>query len=138
MEAHRIQFTKDRLCHWAGMADYVLVSPDGAHIIELPYVGEPPHGDSYHKAIVDGRSYPGYVWGCMFAFSSCSRYLALSAMPAKFQRHTAVLDLLTQRHFLLPTYIYQFTMPWPSIVGEGSISAGQSYSFQGTEPWLAY
>ncbi len=138
MDEKRIQFTKDELCHWAGMGDYQLVSPDGKYVATLRYEGEPPHGDSYHLALIDGRSYPGYVWGCMFAFSACSRYLAFSAMPKKFERRTAVLDLHKQRHFLLPSYIHQCTLEWPSIIGNGSISNGQRFTFQGHESWLAY
>jgi hypothetical protein len=34
---------------WFGMADYAVVSPDQATTLYLPYVGEPPHGDSQHR-----------------------------------------------------------------------------------------
>ena len=138
MEPQRIQFTQDSLCQWAGMGDFLLVSPDGEHTLELRYEGEPPHGDSYHKARIDGRAYPGSVWGCMFAFSLCSRYLAFSAMPKRFERATAVVDLQTHRHFVLPAYIYQFKLCWPLVIGEGNLSSGQTYRFEGTEQWLAY
>lgn len=138
MEPQRIQFTEAKLCQWVGMGDFSLVSPDGKHIVELICEGEPPHGDSYHKVTIDGRAYPGYAWGCMFAFSACSRYLAFSAMPTKFERHTVVVDLDAQRHFVLPAYIYQFSIRWPSIAGEGKLSEGKGYRFGGNERWLAY
>jgi hypothetical protein len=138
MVPQRIQFTEANLCQWAGMGDFLLVSPDGQHIVELIYEGEPPHGDSFHKVAIDGRAYPGYVWGCMFAFSSCSRYLALSAMPTKYERRTAIVDLHSKRHFILPEFIYQVSIRWPTVVGEKWSSESKSYKFDGNEQWLAY
>jgi hypothetical protein len=138
MSLTRIEFTEECLCQWAGMGNSRLVAPNSRHVVELTYEGEPPHGDSYHGAVVDGHVYPGYVWGCMFAFSSCSRYLAFSAMPTKFERRTAIVDMNEHRHFLLPVYIYQFSICWPSVIGEGALSEGKRYTFKGTEQWLAY
>ena len=120
------------------MGDYVLVSPDGVHRIALAYAGEPPHGDSYHRAVIDGRAFPRYVWGCLFAFSSCSRYLVLSWMPARFERRTAVVDLRDQCFLVLPEYIYQFCVRWPAVVGDGKLSAGKQYTFHGNELWHPY
>jgi hypothetical protein len=131
----RIEFTVGKRHHYAGMGDFALVSPDGQHELMLIYDGEPPHGDSYHRASIDGKAYPGHVWGCMFAFSSCSRYLAFSAMPAKFERRTALVDLEEGSYFLLPQYIHQFELDWPRIIGNGPISAGISYVFNGIEVW---
>jgi hypothetical protein len=134
----RLEFSEDQLCQWAGMGDFVLVSPDRKHSVELMYEGEPPHGDSYHRVAINGHVFPGYAWGCWFGFSPCSRFLAFSAMPTKFERHTMVVDLLDRRYFVLPTYIYQFRICWPEIIGEGRISEGRSYQFGGNEQWLAY
>ena len=131
MEPERIQFTESKLHQWAGMGDFILFSPDGKHVVELPYEGEPPHGDSYHRVAIDGRTYPGYAWGCMFAFSPCSRYFAFSAMPRKFERRTAIVDLHAQRYFILPVYLYRFTLRWPTMLGEeGTGSEGKSYKFE--------
>ena len=134
----RIEFTGSERHTWAGMGDFLLVSPDGKHQVELIYDGEPPHGDSYHRATIDGSAYPGHIWGCMFGFSSCSRYLAFSAMPEKFERRTSVVDLLASRYFLLPDYIYQFDFSWPILSGEGTKYDGLSFIFDGRERWIQF
>jgi hypothetical protein len=135
--AHRIQFTKGGEAQWAGMADLSLVSPDGRFIVELHYEGEPPHGDSYHSASFGGNALPGLFWGCMFAFSGSSRYFVGSWMQRKFERHTAVVNLEAKQYFVLPSYIYNFKVSWPAIIGVGESSHGRAYSFRGSEKWLA-
>jgi len=132
-----MHFADDGQCQWAGMGNYKLISPNGRHSIDLVYEGEPPHGDSYHKAVIDGRPFPGLVWGCLFAFSSCSRYVAFSWMPETIQRYTMVVDLENRLHFVLPSYIYEFQIAWPSIIGKG-LSAGATYTFDGREGWLVF
>ena len=132
----QIQFTESSLSKWAGMGDYQLVSPDGQHTIELVYDGEPPHGDSYHKAVIDGKVFPAYVWGCMFTFSSCSRYLMFSAMRTKFERLSVVVDLKASQYYVLPEYIHHAEVSWPGILGIGPVSQGKRYTFNGTESWL--
>ena len=82
-------------------------------------------------------AWPGLFWGCMFAFSSSSRYFVGSWMRQKFERHTAVVDLEANRYFVLPIYIYDFKVSWPSIVGVGERSQGLEYAFMGTEQWLS-
>ncbi len=133
-----IRFARDGQARWAGMGDFVLVSPDGAHRVELTYVGEPPHGDSYHRATIDGAAFPGEVWGCLFAFSACSRHLVFSWMAKRYERRTVVVDLQDRRYCALPCYFYRFSVRWPTIVGEGEQSAGKDYTFSGTEEWLPY
>ena len=46
MSSETLQFSEDGHARWAGMGDFVLVSPDQVHRVELIYAGEPPHGDS--------------------------------------------------------------------------------------------
>ena len=133
-----IRFGPDGRARWAGMGDFVLVSPDQAHRVELIYAGEPPHGDSYHRASIDGVAFPGEVWGGLFAFSACSRHLVFSWMSKRFERRTVVVDLQDRRYFVLPGYIDQFSVRWPAVVGEGKLSAGQEYTFDGGEHWLSY
>lgn len=134
----RIEYTKDKLCHWAGMGDYELISPDGKYILQIPYEGEPPHGDSYHRVVINERVLGFHAWGGMFTFSACSRYFGFSAMPEKWQRKTCVLDLEKSLYFFLPNYLYEFGFAWPLLVGTGDTSAGQSFGFTGTEAWAAY
>ncbi len=63
---------------WAGMGNFILNSPDKSVRAELFYVGEPPHGDSYHSVIINSKQFLGWAWGCLFAFSQDSRYLVFS------------------------------------------------------------
>lgn len=138
MTLTRILFTPSELCQWAGMGDYELVSPDGNHTAHIAYEGEPPFGDSYHKAVIDGHAFPGHVWGGMFTFSACSRYLVLGAMFKKWERLTLVIDLQTRRYLALPVHIHEAEVDWPAIVGVGKTSEGKRYTFQGKERWLNY
>ena len=138
MNIPETRFANDGNAKWAGMGDYILVSPDGSHRIELIYESEPPHGDSYHHGIIDGCPFPGYLWGCMFAFSTCSRYFVFSWMSKLFERLTVAVDLQEKCYFVLPDYLYDFRVCWPSIIGEGERWAGKQYTFRGNEPWLDY
>ncbi len=133
-----IQCTADGSSQPAGMDDFMLCSPDGVHRIEIIYAGEPPHGDSYHRVVIDGITFPGYAWGCNFAFSPSSNFAAFSWMAELFERRTVVVDVVGRKYFLLPEYIYNFRFPWPRIVGIGSLSSHKEYSFTGAEQWVAY
>jgi len=130
-------FPRDGGAVWTGMGNYCLVSPDKERRVILAYVGEPAHGDSYHQISIDGRAFPGYAWGCMFAFSPESRYLAFSWMAALIQRKTAVADVVERRYFVLPDYIHDFRFNWPLISGQNK-SKGHSYEFTGEEKWVSY
>jgi hypothetical protein len=134
----RVQFTNDGSARWAGMGDFVLVSPDSQHTIELTYVGEPAHGDSYHRANIDGSAFPGYAWGCMFAFAPSSRFAVFSWMRELFERRTVAVDMQDHRYLVLPEYIYDFVVQWPSIVGRGQSSSSKQYTVMGHEQWAPY
>lgn len=123
---------------WAGMGDFRLISPDGNHVVLLPYEGEPPHGDSFHRVSIDQRIVPGYAWGCMFAFTADSRYLTFSWMPHLYDRRTMVVDVIERAFFVLPEYIYDFRLAWPSIMGSSLHDDGKSYIFSGREAWTSY
>lgn len=133
-----LKLPNDGTGEWAGMGDYCLLSPDGKNSIEIPYVSEPPHGDSYHKLIVNGKSFPGFAWGCIFAFSTNSRYLICSWMSKKYDRKTIVIDCLEFKFFVLPEYIYNFRIDWPVISGVSDYCSDLSYSFSGTEKWQMF
>ncbi len=143
MAIEEMRFPIDGSALWAGMGDFVLISPDGAHRIEIVYEGEPPHGDSYHKIAIGGHAFPGFAWGCLFAFSPCSRYAALSWMEYRYDRRTVVIDLERRCYVALPMYLYNFKLVWPTIAG---VAAGgdeerverEQYIFKGTEDWLPY
>jgi hypothetical protein len=121
----------------AGMGDFSLLTPDGRHRVDLPYCGEPPHGDSFHTISVDGVGVPGNAWGCGFACSSDSRFLCLSWMEKRYDRKTLVIDLMERRYFALPFYISNFMIRWPVIEGVG-MAEGLNYSFCGSENWTNF
>lgn len=138
MVTKHVQFTEENSLQWAGMGDYELISLDGRHSIEIKYDGEPPHGDSYHLVRIDGAAFPGYAWGCLFGFSACSRFAIFSWMSKLCDRRTVVIDMKGKCCFVLPEYIYQFSIDWPSIKGEGQLSVGKQYVFTGQEQWHPY
>lgn len=133
----RIDFPADGESRWAGMANYLLVSPDGQHQVALRYVGEAPHGDSYHEIEVDGARLPGFVWGCDFAFTPDSRYVAASWMAALYDRRTIIIDTEKRRFLALPLYIRKFTFIWPVLQGVGGAQC-LSFRFEGSEVWSAF
>jgi hypothetical protein len=73
-----------------------------------------------------------------FAFSSCSRYFVFSWMSKLYERRTVVANIQDRRYFILPEYIYKFTVMWPTVVGDGEVSDDQQYIFTGSEQWLSY
>ena len=133
-----LKLPNDGTCEWAGMGNYQLISPDGSISANITYVGEPPHGDSYHTLSINGKGFPGYVWGCLFAFSTDSRYLVCSWMEMLFERKTVVIDCVDKRYFILPVYIYNFSINWPSVVGADGKWEGLGYKFTGNEAWSNY
>lgn len=119
------------------MGDFDLVTPNGEHHVKIIYWGEPPHGDSFHGISIDGVDLPGYAWGCNFACTDDSRYLAFSWMARPFERITVVADMAERKYVLLPVYMYDFSFRWPRLdcVGENSPA---SFEFAGDEHWLPY
>ncbi|MBB2487322.1 hypothetical protein H5407_18970 [Mitsuaria sp. WAJ17] len=138
MSTDVIQFAADGRSRWAGMGDYLLVSPDGRHRLQSLYAGEPPHGDSFHRLHIDGRAFPGHAWGCCFAFSACSRYCVFSWMAQRYERRTVVVDLEQSAYFTLPHYFPDFTLQWPTVVCQASTGARRSYTVSGQEAWISF
>lgn len=138
MHAEQLRFEPDGKSRWAGMGDYLLVSPDGRHSIAITYVGEPPHGDSYHTVNIDGSALPGYAWGCMYAFSKCSRYCAFSWMKKLYERRTIVVDLQNRTYCTPGFYFHHFEIQWPSILNEDRDKTLSHYTFTGQEVWRTF
>lgn len=134
-ELTRIQFTNACLSHWAGMGDYLLLPPDQSYALTLRYAGEAPRGDSYHVAEIGEQRLPGYAWGCEFFMSVCSSYLAFSWMPELFARRTMVLNVRSNRYFVLPQYIYSPRIEWPLIL-DNSRPPQKPFASVGTEIWM--
>jgi hypothetical protein len=116
-----IEFQENgRVSKWWGYSSYYCDPPKGGSRIYLPYAGEPPHGDSYHKLIIDSKTIRGYVWSNYFVWSKCGRYFTcdwLEGMkgyyrgntwvPTDVLRATIVADtqLLRYRIVLEPSYV---------------------------------
>ena len=133
-----IRFAADGSSRWAGMGDYRLVSPNGKHTLSVRYAGEPPHGDSFHELLVDGRKFPGWVWGDYFAFSETSRYFVASWMAQKYERRTIVIDLDRREYCQLPSYLTgKLSVRWPLLSAEQQ-GAATHHLVAGQETWIAF
>jgi hypothetical protein len=100
-EVHNLEeitLPTDGASGWAGMRSLKFRSPNGKHIIEAPYESEPPHGDSIHRAFVDGVAFLGLLWGCNFAWSPDSAYFVASWMAAYVERRTVVIDVAAKKY----------------------------------------
>jgi hypothetical protein len=51
-----IEFEADGRSKWWGYGDFYCDTPNTGPRILLPYQGEPAHGDSYHKLIIDSKT----------------------------------------------------------------------------------
>ena len=129
-----MEFAPDGSSQWAGMGDWRLLSPGRSHEVSLRYLGEPPFGDSYHEARIDGLIIPGFMWGCMFAFTPDGRFFIGSWMSRLYERRTIVVDSDKLCYAVLPVYIYDFCFSWPIVQGANSAHS-LSYKFQGREKW---
>lgn len=108
-----------RQADWWGYGDYFCTAPETGRRIQLPYAGEPPHGDSYHNLFIESKTIRGYVWSGYLLWSACGRYFTcdwLEGMAGHFQgrvwystqvtRATVVIDtaLLRFKVLLTPSY----------------------------------
>jgi hypothetical protein len=121
---------------WAGHRSLLFPSPDGKHEVRATYAGEPPHGDSYHDVAVDGVAFPGHAWGGGFAWSPCSRWFVCGWMAARWERKTIVIDVESQRFFVLPRHLPDFRVHPPVIAPRSG--DGERYVFTGQERWTGY
>jgi hypothetical protein len=152
---HTREAPKDGGSFFAAYENLQFISPDGKHNVSAQYFDEPPHGDSYHIAKVDGRRLPGYVWGGSFAWSSDSKYFCCSWMPEKsdnrgvrvLARHTIVIDVNELKYFLMPEYFANFQIQWPQIVEIKLVGLDpknfkklvlRSFCFSGAEEWTSF
>ncbi|WP_084304850.1 hypothetical protein [Phytopseudomonas flavescens] len=134
----RIAFSPGQLLAWAGMGNYLLLSPDARHEVELIYLGEPPHGDSYHRVIIDGHALPGFAWGDWFSMSACSRYLSMSWMPACYERHTLLVDMLGYRYTRLPAYMGRVQIDWPILRTTDEPRGPLHHQMDARQKWYAF
>ncbi len=120
------------------MGDYSLISPDRCHEVIIRYVGEPPHGDSYHQARIDGRAFPGFFWGTYFGFSANSRFFAGSWMPDLYDRMTIVVDVREKRYAVAPENIAPFAFEKLLLKGVGISANAVPFEISDDQGWIAY
>ncbi|MDQ8028987.1 MAG: hypothetical protein REJ23_09680 [Brevundimonas sp.] len=128
----RVHLPDDGASVWAGMADLVLVLPSGQEL-EAPYVGEPPHGDSFHALTINGARLPGHVWGSRFAAAPDGRYLAVQWMRKMYERQTLVIDIEARRYLVLPTPVQDFRFDGVVLRGDG-----RSFDVEDSDGWIAF
>lgn len=52
-----LKLPSDGSCKWAGIGDYQLISPNESIAADVKYIGESPHGDSYHSLSIRGKKF---------------------------------------------------------------------------------
>ena len=119
------------------MGDYTLVSPDKLLEISLRYLGEAPHGDSYHEMTIEGVRLPGLFWGSNFAFTADASLLAASWMAELYDRETIIIEIARRRFCALPDYLYNFNFDGLRLVGVGT-SKDVSYDVAGRRGWITF
>jgi hypothetical protein len=128
---------------WAGMGSFRFQSPDGKHVVEAPYESEPPHGDSFHLAFVDDIRFPGFFWGCNFAWDPDSTFFVASWMAAYIERRTVVINVSARTYFVLPEYFSDFSIRFPVVQevrteGVAESHGKRAFVFKGTEQWSIF
>jgi hypothetical protein len=122
---------------WFGMTDYEVHSPDGRVVLILPFVGEPPHGDSQHKVLFQDWVLPGFAWGSGLAWSPCSRYLTLDWLShlGAVERRCIVIDVERRSTFTLPGYEAISRFNYPRLCVGAGIHERAVFEFSGQETW---
>ena len=125
---------------WFGMADYEIHSPDGRTVIELPYVGEPPRGDSQHRVLLKGSALPGLAWGSGLAWSPCSRYFTLDWLSqlGAIERRCLVVDVDSRATFVLPEYAAVSRFEYPQVRARVGDTEQLVFQFCGRERWVPF
>lgn len=95
---------------YGGYGDYCFVSPDRTKNAFLTYLREPPFGDAYGRLAIEGRPFPGYVWGSFFAWSTDSRYFSFAWMQTLYDRKTVIADINTTTFCVLTDYIHDMIL----------------------------
>jgi hypothetical protein len=105
--------------------------------MELPYVAEPPHGDSQHKAVFKGWALPGLVWGSGVAWSPCSRYCTVDWLSHRgaIERRCIVVDVESQATFTLPEYVTISRFKYPQMYKRVGAREELAFEFSGRERW---
>ena len=108
MELIKLKSTSES--KWFGMRDCQIELEDSGHIIELKYISEPPHGDSYHELRINNKLFQGYVWGCMFLFPYNQEFMVCQWMEKLYQRRTIIVNLCNlDYHVFNNSYsVYEF------------------------------
>lgn len=103
-----ITYSSDLESTFLGMDDYDVFLELSGHHIKLKYVGEPPHGDSFHELFINNTKFNGFAWGCNFLFPYKQSYVVFSWMKDKYERKTVIIDLSKMAYTILPSYFINF------------------------------
>lgn len=103
-----VEMPNDGNSIWIGMDDFILKTHNSKQHIIIKYLGEPPHGDSYHKLTINNIECPGFAWGCNFAINRGCNFLALSWMEKLYDRKTIIIDIDNMMYGVLGSYVYDF------------------------------
>ena len=108
MRYEEVWIDNDNHSYWLGQIDYKIELSQSKTVLELKYIGEPPHGDSYHKLLINSKQVDGYFWGCNFIFPEKQRYVLCSWMKILFERKTILIDINNMRYSILAQYWYDY------------------------------
>ena len=121
------------------MNDYFINLKKSNHTIELNYVSEPPHGDSYHKMRIDGVTLKGYVWGCMFLFPINQEYIVCSWMEKLYERKTIIINIENKSYHILNEYWYDFRIENGNLLlGNDKFKESKNVNINRIEKWISY
>lgn len=97
--------TNSRKANYWAYGDYYCVSKSGTEIF-LPYAGEPPHGDSYHKLIINNKTVERCLWCGLFVWSPTGSYFACNYDGIK-TRNIIVVDVDKLKYRIVETPKYE-------------------------------
>src|SRR6185369_2926017 len=131
--ATRESAPKNGVRAWFGYRDYEFAGPDGVSLVSLPYVREPPQGDSLHKVLFSSNELPGFAWGSGLAWSPCGRYVLFDYSPDRLNltRETSVLDLVSASFCSLPQYLNASRLEFSNVFVSTGQGEAVAYVFTG-------
>ena len=116
---------------WMGY--YNLISAktnDNKHEIFLKYIGETPHGDSYHEIIVDGNKLDGLAWGCMFLCDEKNENLFFQWMEKFIERKVVMYNFQNKKLYIFPIFINNFYLDNEYIYGYNDNKEEIKYNYK--------
>lgn len=123
---------------WFGYDDFEIFSPDRRTVVRLRYVGEPPHGDSYHELSVNEARLPGFAWSGLLSWSPCSRYFLVEWMAMKYERKVAMVDVQVRRYFVLPLRTSRRSIVFPDVFDSEQPVGNPVFTVGSNDTWTPF